>query len=99
MSIGDRNPFDTPLDALRFCLWGAGVFALTATLIGGLSNQLWNAPLSVFNWFISDLVRGIGVAAVVLLGPPREPGSVKGSRGVEGAVGIAPPFPLCPAEF
>ena len=67
LSIKKSDPFGSPLDALRFCVVGAGTFALVTTLTGGTVNQLWNAPNAMKDWLISDYCGVIVIAPVILL--------------------------------
>jgi len=67
LSIKKADPFGSPLDALRFCVVGAGTFALVTTFTGGTVNQLWNAPNAMKDWLISDYCGVIIIAPVILL--------------------------------
>jgi signal transduction histidine kinase/ActR/RegA family two-component response regulator len=70
-SIGRRNPFGRPLDSFWFCLCGAGTYALVSAVcaasVSGARIHVWAAPLTILNWFASNLVGGIIIAPAVLL--------------------------------
>jgi signal transduction histidine kinase/ActR/RegA family two-component response regulator len=77
-AIGRREPFGRPLDAFWFCLCGTGTYALVsagcAASVSVARTHVWAAPLTIVNWFASDLVGGIIIAPAVLLWRQRRAG-------------------------
>jgi PAS domain S-box-containing protein len=70
-TLAARDPFGTPSDTLRLCLWGfvtyAVVSAASAMLVFRAWAQPWAFPITATDWMVSNLVGGVVVAPPVLL--------------------------------
>lgn len=67
-TLGGRDPFATPIDTMRFCVFGAGSFALVSALVTSAVNEIAPIPLGWFDWLASDWVGALVVAPVIVLG-------------------------------
>jgi PAS domain S-box-containing protein len=62
--LRDRNPLHSPLDTLRFSLWGVGTYALVSWLIAGTASKMGSTGYAPLAWIVSDFVGAVVVAPV-----------------------------------
>ncbi len=66
-SLGTRNAFESPLDTLRFCVWGACTYACVSFLVGDITGQPSSPPGTAFDRIGADLVGAVVVAPMILV--------------------------------